>query len=172
MKGIIACCLLALLSAAIGAPAVLPAAADNVTSANVTLFSTDLASLSAAMEGMEASMDEVTTQMEDYNTAAEEQNVILDAFTGRFFELLLVIFFVVLAFWVKHPWWRFILDILAGFLLIFTAVRWIDSYTAAGIILIFFSICFFGSALMFAVSEGGPSRGWSEIRGWFRRRGE
>lgn len=86
-------------------------------------------------------------------------------------EVLLLLGLLALVFWQRPVRLdrAFIFSILAGFMITSLGIVWLDDYQLIGLGVFITGLVFITSALMVAISEGGPARGWSQVRGWYKR---
>ena len=89
------------------------------------------------------------------------------------FDIVLLFGMLYLAFWLRD----IIIYMIAGTVLIMIGLSWISTYAASSIYYTWYGIavCTLGvymvafMGLVAVISSDSPSRGWSQIKGWFSR---
>lgn len=80
--------------------------------------------------------------------------------------MILILGLSYLAFWQKH----IIIYFITGLITIYVALSWVDIHLGISIAMLFLGLLFLWEGLMVALEDGGPARGWEQIKGWFSRR--
>ncbi len=152
-----------------------PAYSANVTTSNVTLFSTDLEDIASTFEEFETQVEDMTNAIEDAKDAAEDAADIFE----MVFQALLVIGVAFLAFYIKHiletasatdeRLISMIVFLIAGFVIGFVGLMWVEYHLGLCICLLFFGLVMWFEALMLAMGDLKPAQGLKQFRNWWSK---